>query len=289
MSDAPPDDSRDIGPLLRSYREERGLTGGALADRAGLNQSKVSRIETGRTAASVDDVRLLAAGMDLSAEETERLVSLAARRHAPRRRPPRRRPAQVEIVDKQAEVRRAELDSQEIRLFQPTVVPGLLQVSGYAEAVMRNPLRLAGLAGADDSDAALMDAVGLRIQRQRILKLPERRFSFVMTESVLASRIVGPENMLSQIHRIREIAGQENVSIRIIPADARLADPPLHSFELLDDSWVLIDLFHTLVRSGTPAEIKIYRSMFEAMTAVSVGEIGAILDKYVEIYRAELG
>jgi transcriptional regulator with XRE-family HTH domain len=278
--------SSDVGALLRIHRERQNITGGALAERVGLSQAKVSRIETGRTAASPADVRLLAAGLKLPAEETERLVDLAAQRTAPPH--PRRRPAQVGIARQQTDVGRAEEAAREIRVFQSTVVAGLLQTSGYAEAILRTPLRLAGLAGADGSDAALLSAVAGRLRRQHILKLPDKNFFFVMTESVLANRLVNPEDMLAQIRRMRELAGQDNVSIRIIPADAPLIDAPINSYELIDDKLVLIDLYHTLVTSSAGVDIDAYQNIFDTMTGASVAGIDEILDKYVQVYRSEL-
>jgi hypothetical protein len=51
--------------------------------------------------------------------------------------------------------------------------------------------------------------------------------------------------MPAQILRIREISQRENTSIAIVPADAELPVAPLHGFEVLDDTTVLIDIFNT--------------------------------------------
>lgn len=284
----PPDDTQQVGSLLRIHRQRKKLTGGALAARAGLSQAKVSRIETGRTAASVADVQSLAEGLELPAQETERLKRLAARQSMPSHST-RRRPELGAIARQQADIGRTEATGREIRVFQSTIVPGLLQTSGYAEGILRTPLRLAGLAGADGSDAALLAAVAGRLQRQQILKLPSKRFFFVMTESALSNRLVNPEDMLAQIRRMREIARQDNVSIRIVPADAPLAAAPINSYELIDDNLVLIDLYHMQVTSQSSIDIDAYHDIFVTMTEASVEEIDEILDKYVGIYRAALG
>jgi hypothetical protein len=176
----------------------------------------------------------------------------------------------------------------EHRVFQPTIVPGLLQTSGYAEGILRTPLRLAGLAGGDSSDAALLAAVAVRLRRQQILKLPDKRFFFVMTESALSNRLANPEDMLAQLRRMREIARQDNVSIRIIPADASLIAAPVHSYELIDDKLVLIDLYHMQVTSQASIDIEAYHDIFVTMTKASVEEIDEILDRYVQIYRDAL-
>lgn len=283
-----PAESQEVGSLLRVHRQSQKLTGGALAARVGLSQAKVSRIETGRTVASPADVRLLAEGLGLAPDETERLVRLARRRNSSPSRPARRRPDEGLIARQQADVGRTEAVAREIRVFQSTIVPGLLQTSGYAESILQTPLRLAGLAGADSSDAALLAAVAGRLRRQQILKLPDKQFFFVMTESALANRLVNPEDMLAQIRRMREIGRQDNVSLRIIPTEAPLAAPPINSFELIDDKLVLIDLYHMQVASQSSLDIETYRDIFDTMTEASAGEIDEILDKYVQIYRDAL-
>ncbi|MFD3565561.1 helix-turn-helix domain-containing protein [Streptomyces sp. NPDC058686] len=47
----------ELGSRLRLMRKDAGLTGRALAAAAGWHESKSSRIETGRTPPSDDDIR----------------------------------------------------------------------------------------------------------------------------------------------------------------------------------------------------------------------------------------
>lgn len=289
LSDEPVE--ADLGGILRAHRMRQGLSGAALATRlgSGISQAKISRIETGHTVPSAEDVRRIAQALRLPPGETEELVGLARRGRPAVARMAEWRHDPAGIERKQEEIGEAEWAAREIRVFQATIVPGLLQTSGYAEAIMRTPLRLGGISGAEESEAALLAAVGGRIQRQQILKLPDKSFAFVMTEWVLANRLVNPEDMLAQIRRIRQFARQENITVRIIPADAPLNDAPLNGFQLIDDKWLMIDLYNTSLTSQVVADIEAHQQIFQSMTDASVTEIGGILDKYAELYKGLLG
>uniref|UniRef100_UPI00117772A7 helix-turn-helix domain-containing protein n=1 Tax=Cellulomonas iranensis TaxID=76862 RepID=UPI00117772A7 len=50
---------RKLGEELRALRDRSGLTSGEAARLAGWHQSKISRIETGRSGVKVEDIRLL--------------------------------------------------------------------------------------------------------------------------------------------------------------------------------------------------------------------------------------
>jgi len=59
----------DGEPPLRVYRDLRGLTQAALAERAGVNRVTVAEIETGRKQGSVATVRKLAAALGVTVED----------------------------------------------------------------------------------------------------------------------------------------------------------------------------------------------------------------------------
>ncbi|MGV3646394.1 helix-turn-helix domain-containing protein [Streptomyces antibioticus] len=91
---------RALGARLRGLRAEAGLTGAVLAQRAGVGQPTVSKVETGRMVPSADVLGRLsrALGLDASTAQEVRdlLVAVEAAPHAveaPRRDDPRRRSA----------------------------------------------------------------------------------------------------------------------------------------------------------------------------------------------------
>ncbi|HET6291840.1 MAG TPA: Scr1 family TA system antitoxin-like transcriptional regulator [Kribbella sp.] len=67
---------RDFGVRLGEIRKTAGLTGLALASSCGWSESKVSRIENGKTAPSAEDLRLWAAQCEASDQTADLIASL---------------------------------------------------------------------------------------------------------------------------------------------------------------------------------------------------------------------
>jgi hypothetical protein len=101
---------------------------------------------------------------------------------------------------------------------------------------------------------------------------------------VLNNRLGRPEDMPAQIHRLSELAKQENVTLRIIPSGAELPIPPYHGFELLDDRCVIVDVFNTLLTTQGQADTALYRLVFDRLEASATDEIQPILDRYLDVY-----
>ncbi|WP_433791172.1 helix-turn-helix domain-containing protein [Actinoplanes sp. CA-252034] len=285
MSDdqGPSSAPQTVGALLRARRERLRLSGSTLASRAGLTQSKVSRIETGHTAANPEDVRRLAEAMRMTPGEVEELVRLATESRSGADANDWRVDHFSEVARKQVELQQAESAALEIRVFQPSIVPGLLQVSGYAEAVMRPWYEELGDSG-PEAEADLIAAVAARLQRQRILTVTSRSFHFILAEATLSHRLGNPEDMLAQIRKIRELAQRDNVTIAIIPADVPLTFPLMHSFELLDDAYVLIDLYTVSFTAEVVSDLRSYRRIFDILASSATTEITPILDRYADLY-----
>jgi len=217
-----------------------------LGERVGMSQATISRLESGTTNPDAQVVRRLAEALELPAEEVERLVGLVER---PSERMIDWQSSRPGLADQQQFVERLENSARDTRVFQTAVVPGLLQTSEYARAVLTGwRVELADHEIAD-SARAVSEAVAARMQRARALDEPDRQFHFLITEDVLAHRVCRPVDMIGQIARLREVAGYPNVSIRIIPRDAEWPIAPMHGFVLMDDRNVVVDLFNTSMLS----------------------------------------
>jgi transcriptional regulator with XRE-family HTH domain len=271
-----------LGPALKNLRVERGLSGKHLAELAGMSQSKISRIENGVTSASDDDVRRIAHALEVSDALTRQLLAEAHRSREP---VPDWESGEVDLASRQEETEQIEAGAVDFKVFQPTVVIGLLQISSYAEAVLSALQKLAG----PDLSGAPIRAVSARVHRQGILDEEAKNFDFVMTEAVLSNRYCPAEDMLAQIRRIEEIAKRPNVSISIIPSDlAAWTVPPFHAFSIYDDKYVFVDLYDTGLSKHDESDDGFYGRVFAAMKAQAVTEIRPILRKYRERYLAEL-
>jgi transcriptional regulator with XRE-family HTH domain len=273
-----------VGAALKRLRRRARLTGRQLGDRVGMSQAKISRIETGAGPVRPEDVRALAVALGETDDAVSRLVERAEAAEREDDRMADWRPARGAVATMQQEVADLEASTTEFRVFQPAVIVGLAQTSEYARAVLGNAQAMRTHVGTGGNAAAVPEAVSARVRRQEILAEPHRRFSFVMTESVLRHRFGRPKDMPAQIERLRDVARQDNVSMRIIPLERELSIPPYHGFELLDDRCVLVDLFNTTLTARGSADTVFYRHVFDSFEEISTDQIGPILDRYLETY-----
>jgi transcriptional regulator with XRE-family HTH domain len=261
-----------IGKQLADRRRLVGLTGIALARRVGMSQSRISRIENGRAPVTPRELESLAAALNLSAEEIGRLLA-----------PSRGRLDAADIDERQGAIQRIEASTKELCVFTPSAVPGLLQTSEYARALLTT---WHGLKADDDGEAGddeVLRSVATRLDRQRVLADPERHFHFVMQEVALLNRICPPATMFAQIQRIKDVLHRDNVTVAAVPLDSQWphAAP---NFTLHDDSHVLIDLPHTVVVLTSPEDVGFYRRMFETLAENSTTDVDPILDRYIDVY-----
>jgi hypothetical protein len=172
--------------------------------------------------------------------------------------------------------------------FQPALLPGLLQTSGYATATLKLFQGLAHLPTEELTEAAVLAAVSARIRRQEALANRAKTFAFVVTEGALRNPVCPPAQMLAQIHHLREVpARYSNVSLAAIPDGATATIPPLHGFTLLDDKMVEIDVYHTGLFSRGRKDVETYRQIFD-MFRGDAQDIGPMLDQYEAHYLAQL-
>lgn len=280
------DSSEPLGVAIARMRHEARLTGQQLGQMVKMSQTKISRIETGQASASPEDVARLARALGASREITDRLIAQAERAQ---NRMTDWRQATGAVGGIQSEVARIEAKAREFRIFQPNVIVGLAQTSEYARAVLSSIDVVYGHKHSQGRVTSVAEAVSARVRRQEVLMEPDRRFHFTMGESALSSRVAEPISMLAQVERLRQIADQENTSLRIIPADAVLPFPLIHGFELLDDSCVVVDAFNTSMMSRGHDDIASYRQVFDTLDEIATAKVGPLLEKYRRQYRNLVG
>lgn len=201
---------RKLGAELRALRARAGLKSGEAARLVGWHQSKVSRIETGRSGVKPSDVELLLDAYGVrDAELRELLVVLAGSDdhgrhhwwHAYRGLLPSTYSDFISL-ESQASV---------MRTLENSVVPGLLQTPEYAREVT-----LAAVDGApDDKVDALVE---VRLARQDVLRSnPPLRLSAVLDEAALRRTVGGPAVMARQLEHLGEAAQLPHVRIQVLP------------------------------------------------------------------------
>jgi transcriptional regulator with XRE-family HTH domain len=277
------DASVPVGQALATLRRAKGLTGSQLGQLAGMSQTKISRIETGVQAPDPSDVERLARALDARPDMVRRLVDQVESRN--NQMTDWRLTMSGGLVSKgQKEIAAIEGSTTVLRLFNPIVFSGLLQTAEYARAVFDAVVRATAEQDGADGPKAVPVAVSARIQRQENLADPTKNFRFVLTEAVLQHLVCHPADMVAQIHRVRQLATEDNVSVGLIPATTQLAYLPPHSFAIYDERVVLVDLINTFVVSRGRSDLRLYRKVFDALEAQITHDVNPILDRYLERY-----
>ena len=289
----PADPEEPVGATLLRMRKALRLTGKELADRVGMSQPKISRIERGQGLPDPDDIGRIARELGADDDLVRVLMERAERAHD---RLTDWRPTSASLAGRQRSMAQWESTAQVLRTFETAVVPGLLQTSGYVRSILVAFQSLVALdrtappdlaAAADD--AALLAAVSGRVRRQEVLADQSKTFRFVLTETVLRSRFCPPIEMLAQIARLREVAaGPEHIVLRIVPDDAVVDIPPMHGFTLYDDRMVIVDVFNTGLVSRGRNDARQYRQVFDWFESRAESDVDPILARYERRYLEEL-
>jgi len=222
--------------------------------------SKVSKLENGRQAPSDDDIRAWTRVTRGEGETEGLLASLHTLevQHAEWQRILRGglKPRQRELIEWDQRTRF-------LRVFEATVVPGLLQTAEYARARFAEGVRRLKLPN------DVNEAVAARIQRQDVLYRPDKRFHFVLTEAALRYRLCSPEAMLGQLDRLVSLSALPNVRLGIIGFETPYTTSPWHGFWLYDKQRVLVETFSAALDLRQPQEIELYNEAFEQLAAAA--------------------
>jgi transcriptional regulator with XRE-family HTH domain len=249
-----------LGGRLRELREEAGLTGKQLAEPLSWQTSKVSKIENGKQTPSVSDIEAWTKATNSEDQAPALFASLRTLevQHAEWQRILRGgiRPRQNSL---------AELDQKTklFRVFESTVIPGLLQTSEYARARFAEGIRIFKLPN------DINEAVEGRIKRQDIFYRPDKRFHFVLTEAALRFRMCAVPVMLGQLDRLVSISALPNVKLGIIDFETQYTASPWHGFWMYDDEKVLIETYSAALNLAQPQEIELYSNVFNELAAVA--------------------
>jgi len=246
-------DRARVGRTLRELRQRAGIGGTEAARRAGISQSKISKVETGQLRPDPDDVRALCAIYGVDPAERDDLVQLATSLRAESRLS--RVVLSRGAAKLQQRIGRLESRGDQLRSFQPAMVIGLLQTTDYARLVFGE-----ALAGDD-----LEHAVVARARRQSVLDDPGKQFVLIMSEGALRWHVGSPAIMAAQIDAIVEVSRRPNVRLGVIPWTTPVTVTCTHGFHIYDRAAVT---FGTETASGVldaVEDIAVYERLFERL------------------------
>lgn len=269
---APPPTQRQrhyLGRELAKLRSLAGLSGRALASATGLSQSGVSRVENGQTAPTLPQVRAWIAATDAPDTVAQHLLQLTEAAHT---EVDPWRTAFANATQLQDHVRELEAQARTLRLFEPSVVPGLLQSADYARRVFE----LSDSTGKADHAAS----VAGRLRRQEALYQPDRHFQFILTESALRWQPASVTTQLAQLDRLASIATLPNITLGLLPFDSPALGLAPHGFVLYDDlaegtAFVRAELAHAELTVSESDDVAIYRELITQLAAGAVYDAGA--------------
>jgi len=285
----PSSSDESLGDILARLRHDQGLTGHQLAEKAGVSQGQISKIENSKTLPSPEDVRRITTALQASPKVVETLVDEAKQRQAAKSRATRRSSLGRTGTINQQEMLDEEGKARHVRDFTPVVLPGLLQTGEYTRRVLNGYNELTygeDSKGWPDTAAA----VALRAQRQERLYDTSRMFEFVIMEAVLYNRFAAaewPGFMVAQLQRIKAASELPNVSVRFLPLDSVFRYPPITGFTIMDDSTVVSETTAGTVDRDR-GRASLYIRVFEQLMDVSTPDLDPILNHHVARFAAEL-
>ncbi|WP_342282156.1 helix-turn-helix domain-containing protein [Streptomyces sp. CLV115] len=258
-----------LGAALRALRVASGKEAKAVARSALMSPSKLSKIENAKLAAGATDVERILTAIGVS-DEVKAEYAEAARTSATEATAWRLL-KRIGVHKGQQAAKALEAQMSMLRLFQPALVPGLLQTPEYIRAVLRRH-RL--------SEEALARTISGRLERQAVLYDSTKALRFVITEPVLRWQIVPPQMMAAQLDRIVSISRLPHVDIRIVPLRVRQHDIANHAFVIRDGRMVTIETVHAEVVVTDPRDVELYVDKFEAFeqAALSGGEMWSLVE-----------
>jgi transcriptional regulator with XRE-family HTH domain len=198
---------RRLALELRRLREAAKLTCEEVADHLECSASKISRVETGRVSVSPRDVRDMLDLYGVPVEQRGGLVQLA--------RDSRQKGwwhAYSDTIQPQyATYLGLESAASEIRIYEVSLIPGLLQTEDYARAVIS-----AGMMSSPRED--IERRVELRMARQPALTRDDPpRLWAVLDEAALRRRVGGAGLMRLQLEHLLGLAALPSVAVQVIP------------------------------------------------------------------------
>jgi transcriptional regulator with XRE-family HTH domain len=248
---------RELGDELRRLRGDRRAADVAVG--LGWSESKLSRIETGRTGITEPDLDRLLSAYGVRGEVRARLRDLVRRGRVRVWWTPYR----SSVPDPYDEYVALEAEAVVMAEWEAQVVPGLLQTDEYARAVIE--------VGADIADPETAQRrLALRMARQAVLtRDPPPRLTAVVDESVLHREVGGRDVLDRQLQHLLDASHRPGVELLVLAFEAG-------AHAALTESFVIFDfapgsrspVVHSESLTGgqfrnRPAEVQLYRQAFD--------------------------
>lgn len=192
-----------LSNALRNLRRDARLTADDAARRLTWDPSKISRIESNEwKLPKVADIERLCEVYGADDATRDALIALA--------RQARQRGWWEQFKDVLGPALPGlEAEARRIWQYQPTLIPGLLQIPSYMRALFR-----AGLC----DDAETERRIAARLARQQILNRDDPpQLWAILDETALRKMIGGREVMRDQVHHLLAMSERPHIDIQVMP------------------------------------------------------------------------
>ncbi len=257
---------RQLGAELRRLRDHAQRTVADVAGELGWSESKLSRIETATTGIRVADLERLLGVYGVADKERIRLLALSgqARQRAWWE-------AYGDVLPNAYETYIGfEAEASAILTYEAQVVPGLLQTSEYANAVIQAD-------AVYDNPEVVGQRVAVRKARQAVLtRDPPPTLWAILDEAVVRRPIGGPDVLRRQMLRLVEASERPTVTIQILPFSVGAHRSLAGSFVILEfpgeteHPLVYCEGMTGGVFRSKSEEIRSYRMSFAALRAAAL-------------------
>jgi transcriptional regulator with XRE-family HTH domain len=196
--------ARALGAELREAREAVGKSLRVLAHELDTNHVKLMRYETGKSVPPPEMVAALVTALGVAATERDRLVEMARDADTPNWLTADRSGVRQELTA----LIEFERTATSITNVATGLIPGLLQTSGYARAVMHG--RPVG---------EVEKLVLMRVGRRELLSARNSpKLTAIICEHALREPIGGHGVMAEQLRKVAELADWPNIDVHVVPS-----------------------------------------------------------------------
>ncbi|GGL72175.1 transcriptional regulator [Streptomyces fumigatiscleroticus] len=258
---------RRLGAELRKLRERAGFSVTGAAALLGVNQGRVSMIETGRSPVSADRVRAMASAYDCSDAVLVDALSAMTGRRARGWWQEYREHLPAALVD----LAELEHHATALRVALVIHVPALLQTTDHARALFRAvvpPLR----------QYEIEHRLTHRIKRQGILhRDTPPPYSALIHESALRMGFGGPTIARGQLRHLLEMSELPHVTVRVITFGTEYFPSTGQSFDYVEGPVRQLDTVQLDTHHGgcgfldAEAQLGKYRAVLEHMESCALG------------------
>ena len=204
---------RQLGRALRDLRTEARMTLDGAAEAMQCSRQKMWRIESGLGPTRAADVKAMCELYAATPDLTAALVALASETKAKGWW----HSYDLAIPDWFEMYVGLESAAHQLREYEDTLIPGLLQTRDYALAVYQCRTEVT-----DEERARLVE---IRLQRQALLKrqLPRApKLEVILAEAALLRAVGDSAIMAGQLRHLLAADEMPNVSVRVLPLTARM-------------------------------------------------------------------